>query len=585
MAGRIPSSFIDNLLARLDIVDVIERHVPLKAKGKDHIGLCPFHQEKTPSFTVNRNKQFYYCFGCGAGGSAINFVMNYQGLDFVTAVEELAASVQLEVPREGGASQPQVDPSLYQVMQLSTEFFQTQLKNNRKAQDYLKQRGISPELAERFSLGYAAADWENLTRHLLAKPNIRAQQLVQAGLSAPGKQQDRYYDRFRDRLIFPIRDRRGRSIAFGGRTLGDDPAKYLNSPDTPLFNKSDTIYGLYEARQQQHALQQLIIVEGYMDVIALHQFGFSNAVATLGTATTLQHLQQLLKVCSKLVFCFDGDRAGREAAWRAAKHALPLLNENRQLGFMFLAEGEDPDSFVRRVGEDGFEQALQQATPYSEFFFNRLSEDLDLTIMDQQSVLAGRAEPLIKHMPDGPYRQLMLRQVEKLTGYKSKSLSTLRDSGKSVASATPNKSSQVSPVRRAIRLLIEYPSLASQLDATPDFTKLDLDGVSLLQDMILLCEKDPNISTGSLLEHWRGAPEQRHLIKLAGQGSGLLQEQAAQEWQDIIQSLLLTRTLRQQRINALIAKQKQSALSDEEKTELNQLLKDKSNSLISVTDV
>jgi len=585
MAGRIPSTFIDNLLARLDIVDVVERHVPLKAKGKDHIGLCPFHHEKTPSFTVNRERQFYYCFGCGAGGSAINFVMNYQNLDFVGAVEELAAMMHMEVPRDGQTNPPKSDPALYQVMQAASEFFQNRLRLSSEAVDYLKNRGLTGELAKQFALGYADAEWESLTHYLQQNKGFAASLLLQAGLSAPGKQKDHNYDRFRHRLIFPIRDQRGRCIAFGGRALGDDPAKYLNSPDTPLFNKSETIYGLFEARQQNRQLQQLIVVEGYMDVLALHQFGFTNAVATLGTATTLQHLQQLLKICSQLVFCFDGDQAGREAAWRAAKNALPLLNENRQLSFMFLSEGDDPDSYIRREGQGAFSAALQQALPYSEFFFQRLSAGLDLSVLDQQAVLDGRARPLINHMPEGTYRQLMLQHVEKLTGYKSKSSSTLRDSTKRVVAKHSGKSEQFSPVRKAVTLLLEYPGLASQLEASPDFTELNISGVSLLQDMILLCQNNPNISTGKLLEHWRESVELRHLIKLAGRGSGLGEQEAQQEWVAIVNDLLLQRKPRQQRIDELIARSKSNGLSEQEKSELNQLLIEKNNSRKSHTDV
>jgi len=585
MAGRIPSSFIDNLLARLDIVDVIERHVPLKAKGKDHIGLCPFHQEKTPSFTVNRQRQFYYCFGCGAGGSAINFVMNYQNLDFVGAVEELAATLHMEVPRDGQDAQPKIDPQLYRVMQFALEFYQARLKENKVAQHYINTRGLNADLVSRFALGAADNDWENLTQYLLRDKNIPAPLLLNAGVSAPGKQKDRYYDRFRHRLMFPIRDQRGRCIAFGGRTLSDDPAKYLNSPDTPLFNKSETIYGLYEARLGNQQLKQLIVVEGYMDVLALHQFGFSNAVATLGTATTQQHLQLLLKVCSRLVFCFDGDRAGRDAAWRAAKNALPLLNENRQLDFMFLSEGDDPDTFIRREGQATFASALQHAMSFSSFFFQRLSEGLDLNILDQRAVLDGRARPLIDHMPEGTYRQLMLQHVEKLTGYKSKSSSTLRDSTKRVFARNPNPNVQLSPVRQALSLLLEFPGLASQLDTKPDFSELNLAGVPLLQDMILLCQNKPNISTGKILEHWRDSEDLRHLLKLAGASCGLSEQQAAQQWLAIINNLLLERKPRQQRINELITQSRANPLNEKEKKELNRLLLEKNNSSKSQTDV
>jgi len=585
MAGRIPPSFIDNLLARIDIVEVIERHVPLKAKGKDHLGLCPFHQEKTPSFTVNRQRQFYYCFGCGAGGSAINFVMQYQNLDFVGAVEELAASLHMEVPREGHDSPRKTDPDLYKVMQAAADYFEIRLRDAQEAIDYLKNRGLSGEIARRFALGYADSEWESLTQTLIKEHGFAPTLLAQAGLSSPGKQKDRYYDRFRQRVMFPIRDQRGRCIAFGGRALGDDPAKYLNSPDTPLFNKSETIYGLYEARQHHQRLQSIIVVEGYMDVLALHQFGFSNAVATLGTATTQQHLQQLLRVCSRLIFCFDGDRAGREAAWRAAKNALPLLNENRQLSFMFLNEGDDPDSFIRREGEAAFQHDLDQAMPYSEFFFQRLSEDLDLNILDQKAVLDGRVRPLLSHMPDGAYRQLMLQHAEKLTGYKSKSSSTLRDSNSRVFARSPASSTQLSPVRRAVILLLEFPDLASQLDAMPDFSKLDIRGVSLLQNMIAICQSQPDISTGKLLEYWRDKPELRYLVELAGKNSNLTSDQASLEWLAIINDLLLQKKHRQQRIDELIALQKTKSLSAQEKDELYQLLIEKNQASKSQTDV
>ncbi|MBV5272313.1 MAG: DNA primase, partial [Lamprocystis purpurea] len=407
MAGRIPSQFIDDLLARTDIVELIGGRMQLRKAGKDFQARCPFHDEKTPSFTVSQEKQFYHCFGCGAHGSAIGFLMEYDRLSFREAIDELAHKAGIEVPSEAAAAPAGPDYApLYAILDQAAQIFRLQLREHpdaSRAIEYLKGRGLSGEIAGRYGLGYAPPGWDLLLTRLGESPAQR-ERLLQAGLIT--EQDGKRYDRFRDRVIFPIRDRRGRVIGFGGRVLGDGKPKYLNSPETPVFHKGRELYGLYEVQQARRKLERLLVVEGYMDVIALAQFGIDYAVATLGTATTIDHLQVLLRSAPELVFCFDGDRAGRDAAWKALETALhhDLVTGSQSLCFLFLPDGEDPDTLIRAEGLAAFEQRLVGAQPLDEYLFEHLSAQLDTVSRDGRARLVGLAKPLIKKVTAGIYK-------------------------------------------------------------------------------------------------------------------------------------------------------------------------------------
>ena len=421
MAGRIPQTFIDDLLARVDIVDVVDSRVKLKKTGRNYSACCPFHKEKTPSFTVSPDKQFYYCFGCGASGNAVGFVMDFDHMDFPAAVDNLAGTQGMEVPREQG-SQHSNRPDyseLYELMIQASDYYQKQLKAAKDAPkviNYLKQRGLDGQTCKHFGIGYAPQGWDNL-QNLLATSSEKEDQLVKTGMLVEKEENKNRYDRFRDRVMFPIRDSRGRIIAFGGRVLGDAKPKYLNSPESPIFHKGRELYGLYEAKKSNRSLERILVVEGYMDVVALAQLGITNAVATLGTATTLEHMQRLFKTVPEVVFCFDGDDAGRRAAWRALESTLPNMQDGRQARFLFLPQGEDPDSMVRQEGSEQFLQRIQeQALSLDTFLFKELEDGLDLNTMDGRARLTKLAEPYLGKLPDGIFRQLLLQKMSELTG-------------------------------------------------------------------------------------------------------------------------------------------------------------------------
>ena len=430
MAGRIPQSFIDDLLARINVLDIVESRVKLKRAGKNYSGLCPFHKEKSPSFTVNSDKQFYYCFGCGAGGNALGFIMEHDRLSFPEAVEELAKVAGIEVPRDESRvdhQREQLRKDIYSLLDDASNFYQEQLRQHNqkaKAVDYLKGRGLSGKIAALFGIGYAPPGWDNLLKKL-TDSDADKPRLEQAGMLIHKEDTDRYYDRFRDRIMFPIRDMRGRVIAFGGRVLTDEKPKYLNSPETETFHKSRELYGLYEARKFNQNLDKLIIVEGYMDVVGLAQFGIGYAVATLGTATTEQHLQRLFKMVDEVIFCFDGDQAGRKAAGRALNTTLPVITDGKQARFLFLPEGEDPDSLVRQEGTEQFEQRLQEALPLSDFFFRTIGEDADLNSLDGRARFSNLALPMIQQMQPSILQQMMQDKISELTGLSLEQLNSI----------------------------------------------------------------------------------------------------------------------------------------------------------------
>ncbi|CAD5108534.1 DNA primase [Zestomonas carbonaria] len=440
MAGLIPQSFIDDLLNRTDIVDVVSSRVQLKKTGKNYSACCPFHKEKTPSFTVSPDKQFYYCFGCGAGGNALGFVMDHDNLDFPQAVEELAKAAGMDVPREegkrGNTPRQPTDSPLYPLLTAAADFYRQALKSHptrKAAVDYLKGRGLTGEIARDFGLGFAPPGWDNLLKHL-GGDSLQQKVMIDAGLLIENAETGKRYDRFRDRVMFPIRDSRGRIIAFGGRVLGDDKPKYLNSPETPVFHKGQELYGLFEARKHNRNLDEIMVVEGYMDVIALAQQGLRNAVATLGTATSEEHVKRLFRIVPSILFCFDGDQAGRNAAWRALESTLPSLQDGRRARFLFLPDGEDPDTLVRSEGTDAFRARINQhAQPLADYFFQHLMEEADPRSLEGKAHLVTLAAPLLDKIPGANLRTLMRQRLGEITGLNGEALGQLAQNAPSPA--------------------------------------------------------------------------------------------------------------------------------------------------------
>jgi DNA primase len=524
MSGRIPQSFIDELLTRTDIVEVIDERVPLKKAGREYKACCPFHTEKTPSFTVSQSKQFYHCFGCGEHGTVISFLMDYEHMDFVEAVEELARRAGLEVPHEARAEKDKTAArSYYELLERVSGYYQEQLRSHsqaRRAIDYLKNRGLSGEVAARFKIGYAPPGWENLTAALHADSQTR-QALLELGLIIQRDDGKSAYDRFRDRIQFPIHDRSGRTIGFGGRVLDDSTPKYLNSPESPVFHKGRELYGLYEARKAVRRLERILVVEGYMDVVALAQFDINYVVATLGTATTHEHLERLFRTVPEVVFCFDGDRAGREAAWRALENALPVLRDGREARFLFLPDGEDPDSLVRKTGREAFEERIAHATHLSDFFFERLSGHLDLNSIDGRARLVDMARPLLAKLPDSMFHQLMVERLAELAHTRPAHLVEHLESRPASPDKTPgarrqsSRKAQKSAVRQAVEILLHQPSLAAKLQRPVFPDQCDLPGIPLLVELLDLLGSQPELRTAAILEHWRDRDEGRYLSRLA----------------------------------------------------------------------
>jgi len=518
MRGRIPREFIDELLARLDVVEVIDRRVPLKKAGKDFKACCPFHNEKTPSFTVSRPKQFYHCFGCGVSGTAITFLMEFEHLSFPEAVEELAGEAGLEVPDTGPArSGDNPTLPLLEILGEASRYYKDQLRSHRDASTtiaYLKQRGLTGEIAAQFDLGYAPTGWDNLSS--TADNEEKLDLMVKAGLISK-RESGGHYDRFRARVIFPIHDNKGRVIAFGGRLLDEGEPKYLNSPETPVFHKGSELYNLHRARSAIAQQQMSIVVEGYMDVLALAQHGIDHCVATLGTATTTTHLQRLFRLAPSIVFCFDGDRAGRDAAGRALEIALPLLESGRQVSFLFLPDGEDPDSVIRDQGADTFRTLIESATPLPDLLFDTLLNQTDLTRMDGKARLATLARPLVSRVPEGPLRELMQQRLSDLTGVAPSGLGGLATTPPTVPHKRASaRSKRLSPLATAISVLVQRPQLAAGLDLpTAIVDTQDDPGVQLLTKVHGLARENPQLTTASLIERFRGDEQQPTLEKLA----------------------------------------------------------------------
>ncbi|AFJ45658.1 DNA primase [Shimwellia blattae] len=520
MAGRIPRVFINDLLARTDIIDLIDARVKLKKQGKNYHACCPFHNEKTPSFTVNGEKQFYHCFGCGAHGNAIDFLMNFDKLEFVETVEELAAMHNLEIPYEAGNGLSQIErhqrQNLYQLMDGLNGFYQQALgqPSAQPARAYLEKRGLSPEIVERFAIGFAPPGWDNALKRF-GNNNDHRQLLLDAGMLVRNDN-GRVYDRFRERVMFPIRDKRGRVIGFGGRVLGNDTPKYLNSPETDIFHKGRQLYGLYEAQQHTPEPTRLLVVEGYMDVVALAQYDINYAVASLGTSTTADHIQLLFRVTSNVICCYDGDRAGRDAAWRALETALPYMSDGRQLRFMFLPEGEDPDTLVRKEGKAAFEARMDEALPLSTFLFNSLLPQVDLTTPDGSTQLAALALPLISQVP-GEALRIQLRQIlgNKLGIFDDVHLDRLMPKQAENNTARPAPQLKRTTMRILIGLLVQNPDLAPLVPPLTGLTQSKMPGLALFSELVAACLAQPGLTTGQLLEQYRGTDYAATLEKLA----------------------------------------------------------------------
>jgi DNA primase len=597
VAGRIPQHFIDELIARTDIIEVIGSRVPLKRAGREYKACCPFHDEKSPSFTVSPDKQFYHCFGCGAHGTALGFVMEYDHASFVEAVEDLAARAGLEVPREGGAAAPQQPhDELYVALERAALFFRQSLSGEAKAREYLAKRGLAQEIVQRFGIGYAPARWDALLDRYGTTEDER-QILLRAGLVIERQPDaDRghgagFYDRFRDRVMFPIRDTRGRTIGFGGRVLDGSEPKYLNSPETELFHKGRELYGLFEARQATRSLQRLLVVEGYMDVVSLHQAGVTYAVATLGTATTPDHLQRIFRLVGEVVFCFDGDRAGRAAAWRALENAVGEVKQGRQVRFLFLPEGHDPDSLVQEEGAAAFEARLATSLPLSDYLIRELAARTDVGNVDGRARLVELARPLVARIPSDVYRELLVAQLAEVVRMPAPRLAELLASGgpppapsrmeaaapRTARTGAPHAAGRGNLVRQAVSLLVHFPGAGAGVPLSEALEQVDLPGIPLLVELLAQLREDPVSSTAALLERWRDRPDYGPLARLAVAECLVPDEAAAAaEIRSALDRLLADHALA--RLQALHEKAQVESLTAEEKAELQGLLRAKAQS-------
>ncbi|OBT07386.1 DNA primase [Vibrio sp. UCD-FRSSP16_10] len=584
MAGHIPRTFIDDLLARLDIVDIVDARVKLKKKGKNYSACCPFHNEKTPSFSVSQEKQFYHCFGCGVHGNAIDFMMEYERLEFVEAIDELASHLGIEVPREqrqgsfsqGPTANTEQKRSLYDLLGSIANFYRSQLKTSagKPAIEYLKNRGLSGEIAQKFEIGFVADEWDSV-RKQFGQQKQAQDALVSGGMLIENDKGNRY-DRFRGRIMFPIRDRRGRVIAFGGRVIGDGTPKYLNSPETPIFHKGKELYGLYEVLQTHRSPEHVLVVEGYMDVVALAQFGVDYAVASLGTSTTGDHLQMLFRQTSNIVCCYDGDRAGRDAAWRAMENALPFLNDGRQLKFMFLPDGEDPDTYIRQHGKQAFEEQVASATTLSEFMFQTLMLQVDTSSREGMAKLSTLAIPLINKIPGGTLR-MYLRELlgRKLGLVDERQLQQLiAKSDEQSSRPAPHKKIERTPMRVVIALLLQNPHYVELMPNLDSIRQTQLPGLSLLLDVVDKCINRPHITTGQLLECWRNEKDERILSLLASWDLPTYREEDNHDdiFCDSLDKVIYQCIERQ--IETLQAKERSIGLSVDEKRELLALMLD-----------
>ncbi|WP_341661988.1 DNA primase [Vibrio sp.] len=586
MAGQIPRSFIDDLLARLDIVDIIDSRVKLKKKGKNYGACCPFHNEKTPSFSVSQEKQFYHCFGCGAHGNAIDFMMEYERLEFPEAIDELASYLGLDVPREQrqsgrfASSVPQANNeqkrNLYDLMAGIAQFYRDQLKHSgsKVAIDYLKDRGLTGEIVKKFGIGYVADEWDLVRKNFGHTEQTQAM-LVSGGMLIENDKGSRY-DRFRGRVMFPIHDRRGRVIGFGGRILGDGTPKYLNSPETPIFHKGKELYGLYEVMQAYREPPQILVVEGYMDVVALAQYGVDYAVASLGTSTTDDHIRQLFRQTDTIVCCYDGDRAGREAARRAMENALQFLNANKVLKVLFLPDGEDPDSFVRKFGKEAIEQEIDRADSLIDFLLAEIKKDApDSDPKRWGTYVATNAAPLLNKTTDPSLQAYLWKELTLGTGWSDFQLQKFLNSlitATADTKPTPHKEIKRTPMREVIALLIQNPNYAQMVPDLTTVRELSVPGLRLFIEVLEYCHQHPNINTGQLIEYWRNTSHEALLSRLAGWEIPLDEDNEQDIFLDSLDKILAQCVEKQ--IEDLQAKERSVGLSTEERRELLALMLD-----------
>ncbi|MGB6309258.1 MAG: DNA primase [Steroidobacteraceae bacterium] len=592
MAGRIPQAFIDEVVARSDIVEIIGARVPLKKAGREFKACCPFHNEKSPSFWVSPDKQFYHCFGCGAHGTAIGFLMQYEKMEFVDAVADLAQRAGLEIPREALGPRDAGGADLHGVMTRIARFFEQNLADNARARKYVQSRGIDAKTAATFALGYAPDSWDALLNRFGSQEEER-REILQLGMiierdTRGGERAAGFYDRFRDRLMFPIRDSRGRVIGFGGRIIDQGEPKYLNSPETPLFHKGRELYGLYEARQARADFRRLMIVEGYMDVVRLHQAGITYAVATLGTATTQEHLNKIFRLTSEVIFCFDGDRAGRQAAWRALENSLPLARDGRELKFMFLPEGHDPDTLVAEEGSQAFESRLNTALPLSEYLIQQLEAEVNLEHVDGRAKLKALAAPLFSRMPEGIYREMLADSLAARVGIPAAALK------KSFVTGDPRplagrpelavqRRSRMSVGRgnlltQAITLVLHHPAAAAAVKDPDALGQVDKPGVAVLRELLLQAAAAASPSTAMLLERWRDRPEYGRLAELAMADPLVAEADAAAKELRMAVEKLQEEYGPGRRMDDLLRKAEELGLNYDEKAELSLLLKSRGRS-------
>jgi len=583
MAGRISRQYIDDLLARADIVELVNSRVTLKKAGKNYQACCPFHNEKSPSFTVSQDKQFYHCFGCGEHGNAISFLMEFDRLDFVDAIEELSSHCGMEVVREENNASPaeqrrqqqiyQQKQGDYELMTQVSRFFQQQLKvasDKNKAVDYLKGRGLTGEIVKRFGIGYISDAWDGMMKVFSANGQAN-QQLVDLGMAIQGDK-NKPYDRFRGRIMFPIRDKRGRVIGFGGRVFGDEKPKYLNSPETRIYHKGQELYGLYEAKQANKNLERLVVVEGYMDVVALAQHGVDYAVASLGTSTTAEQLQTLFRTVKEVICCYDGDKAGRDAAWRAMENALPMIRDGFSLKFVFVPDGEDPDSLIRSQGQQAFEKILDQAMPLSQFLFSKFLEDNPVNTMEEKVALIDKLQPYLQKLPDSILKNAIIDEMAANFGgvNSEKRLLELQKMNASPLKKMARKTTKVTPVRLAIALLVEHPHIVNSLDNIAVLQSIEVPGVTLLNQLLGLCQQNPQIKTPQLLEYFRDTAQGAQLAKLMCWQHHIEADAAEDVFLDSIEKLL--NDFVEQRAEILLQKARTGQMSQQEKQELQAIL-------------
>jgi DNA primase len=596
MGGRIPQSFIDEVIARSDIVEMIGARVPLKKAGREFKACCPFHNEKSPSFWVSPDKQFYHCFGCGAHGTSIGFLMQYEKMEFFDAVADLAQRAGLEMPREALKGSDPGSADLHGVMLRMARFFEQNLADSDRARQYVKARGIDGKISARFVLGYAPDSWDALLNRFGSQEEER-RQILQLGMiierSAARAGAAGFYDRFRDRLMFPIRDSRGRVIGFGGRIIDQGEPKYLNSPETPLFHKGRELYGLYEARQARADFKRLMIVEGYMDVVRLHQAGITYAVATLGTATTQEHLNKIFRLTSEVVFCFDGDRAGRQAAWRALENSLALARDGREIKFMFLPEGHDPDSLVAEEGTEAFESRLNTALPLSEYLIQQLMVEVDLNHIDGRAKLKALAAPLFARMPEGIYREMLADRLAARVGMPAATLKKSFQTGEPNRAGGDRRMDGPEPwvrqrgrssvgrgnlLTQAITLVLHHPAAAAAVKDPEALKFVDKPGVAVLKELLLQAAGAVSPSTAMLLERWRDLPEYGRLAELAMAEPLVAEPQAAAKELQMAVEKLLEEYGPGRRMDELLRKAEELGLNYDEKAELSLLLKSRGRS-------